>query len=397
MDLDVRTLIWVNIVVAFAISALTYSFWSSQPTIRGLRGWSIGMALCGLGWLIAALRSASPSALMIIAPGALIAAGFTVVWLSIRRFNESGFTVRRVLLPLAIFAAIFAAAWLGGADTQQRLALLAFLVGVLTLLSGWELLRADRAERLRGRWLTAITFFIFSATMMARAALSLRSVVVATPGLHEPSGGLALFVGAICLVAITLGFLMMSNERLRSRYARLALTDELTELPNRRSFLEQGARLGQRARKGGVPASLLMMDLDHFSSVNERFGHAGGDQALTEFTDLLRRTVRPADLLCRYGGEEFCALLIGASTEEAARVAERIRGTVAGHVIIFGNQKLTITVSIGVASISERGLAATIQSADEALYQAKARGRNAIAIAAHDDPSERAVTRRMAM
>ena len=396
MDLDVRTLIWVNVVVAFAISALTYSFWSSQPTIRGLRGWSVGMALCGLGWLTVGLRSSSPSPFMIIAPGALIAAGFTVVWLSIRRFNEARFSVHRVILPLAIFGAIFAIAWLGGADNQVRLTLLSLFVAVVTLLSGWELLKADRAERLRGRWLTAITFFILSATMMARAALSLRSVL-ATPGVHEPSGGLALFVGTICLVAITLGFLMMSNERLRDRYARLALTDELTELPNRRSFLEQGTRLGQRARKGGVPASLLMMDLDHFSSVNERFGHAGGDQALTEFTDLLRQSVRPADLLCRYGGEEFCALLIGAPIEEAARAAERIRASVANHVIDFGSQKLTITVSIGVASLSERGLAATIQSADEALYQAKARGRNAIAIAAHDDPSERAVTRRMAM
>jgi diguanylate cyclase (GGDEF)-like protein len=396
MDLDVRTLIWVNIVVAFSISGLTYSFWSSQPTIRGLRGWSVGMALCGLGWLATALRSTPPSAFMAIAPGALITAGFTVVWLSVRRFNETRFSMRRVILPLALFAGVFAAAWLEGADTQRRLTLLAIFVSALAMLSGWELIKADRTTRLRGRWLTALTFFILSATMAARAGLSLHSVL-AGPAPHEPAGGLALFVGAICLIAITLGFLMMSNERLRDRYARLALTDELTELPNRRSFLEQGARLGQRARKSGMPASLLMMDLDHFSSVNERFGHAGGDQALTEFADLLRRSVRPADLLCRYGGEEFCALLIGAPIEEAVRVAERIRSTAAAHVVPVHSQKLAITVSIGIASLSERGLAATIQAADEALYQAKARGRNNIAIAAHDDPSERAVPRRMAM
>jgi diguanylate cyclase (GGDEF)-like protein len=170
----------------------------------------------------------------------------------------------------------------------------------------------------------------------------------------------------------------------------------LTELPNRRSFLEQGARLGQRARKSGIAASLLMMDLDHFSNVNERFGHAGGDQALIEFADLLRRTVRPADLLCRYGGEEFCALLIGASLEEAARVAERIRAGVAAHVIHVRGEKLTITVSIGVAAASEKGLAPTIQSADEALYEAKSQGRNKIAVAAQDPEVERVVSRRIA-
>jgi diguanylate cyclase (GGDEF)-like protein len=396
MDFDIRTLIWVNIVVAFAISALTYSFWSSQPTIRGLRGWSVGMALCGLGWLAVALRSMPPSPLLSIAPSALVTAGFSVVWLSIRRFNDSRFSASRVLLPIVIFAVIFTIAWLSGADTQHRLVLVSSFVGVLALLSGWELRKADQAEKLRGRWLTALAFFVLGITMVARAALSLRTVLTA-PELHDPTRGLALFVGTICLVAITLGFLMMSNERLRNRYARLALTDELTELPNRRSFLEQGGRLGQRARKSGAPASLLMMDLDHFSSVNERFGHAGGDQALTEFADLLRRTVRPADLLCRYGGEEFCALLIGASLEEAARVAERIRATVAAHVIRVRDRELTITVSIGVAAASDRGLAATIQSADEALYEAKSQGRNKIAVASRDAKLEQSISRHAAI
>src|SRR5262249_28542130 len=143
MDLDVRTLIWVNIVVAFAISGLTYSFWSSQPTIRGLRGWSVGMALCGLGWLVVALRSTPPSPIMAIAPSALVVAGFSVVWLSIRRFNDPRFGARRVLLPIVIFAAIFTIAWLGGANTQHRVFLVSSLVGVLALLSGWELRKAD--------------------------------------------------------------------------------------------------------------------------------------------------------------------------------------------------------------------------------------------------------------
>jgi diguanylate cyclase (GGDEF)-like protein len=274
--------------------------------------------------------------------------------------------------------------------------LVSFFVGVLALLYGWELRKADRAQKLRGRWLTAIAFLVLGATMVSRAALSVSTAFTA-PEVHDPTRGLALFVGTICLVAITLGFLMMSNERLKDRYARLALTDELTELPNRRSFLEQGTRLSQRARKGGIATSLLMMDLDHFSSVNERFGHPGGDQALTEFADLLRRTVRPADLLCRYGGEEFCALLIGASCEEAALAAERIRSAVAAHVTNVRGQKLAITVSIGVAAVSERGLAAALQSADEALYEAKSRGRNQIAVASRQASGEEVTSRRVAI
>jgi diguanylate cyclase (GGDEF)-like protein len=138
-----------------------------------------------------------------------------------------------------------------------------------------------------------------------------------------------------------------------------------------------------------------MMDLDHFSSVNERFGHAGGDHALVAFASLLRKAVRPADLVSRYGGEEFSAFLIGTGLREAAGVAERIRASLVDHTAEVQGQQLRITVSIGVALLQDGDLLAAIRAADEALYRAKADGRNRIATAPAGGPLRDAMPRRL--
>jgi diguanylate cyclase (GGDEF)-like protein len=132
-----------------------------------------------------------------------------------------------------------------------------------------------------------------------------------------------------------------------------------------------------------------MMDLDYFAAVNERYGHAGGDQALVAFAALLQQHMRPTDVVGRYGGEEFCALLIGTATEEAARIAERLRAAVAGLIVELGDQAVEFTVSIGVAPLRDCDLAAAIRNADAALYRAKARGRNQVAAGEGDMPEAR--------
>jgi diguanylate cyclase len=121
-----------------------------------------------------------------------------------------------------------------------------------------------------------------------------------------------------------------------------------------------------------------MMDLDHFAQVNERLGHAGGDQALVTFAGLLRHHVRPTDIVARYGGEEFCAVLTGVHVPDAARIAERLRATVAAQAFDVRGSDHRITVSIGVAAFRDGDLQASLRSADEALYRAKANGRNQV-------------------
>ncbi|MEM7545071.1 MAG: diguanylate cyclase [Pseudomonadota bacterium] len=166
---------------------------------------------------------------------------------------------------------------------------------------------------------------------------------------------------------------------------RLAVTDELTGLPGRRYLSQHMERLFARARRDGQPLSALMIDLDRFKAINDRYGHDAGDAALVEFARRLKAEVRGGDLVARYGGEEFLVITTDATGQSAEFVAERVRRAVADMPISLDDQtEMILTVSIGVASLddSDRTPADLITRADKALGEAKRNGRNRIYIAA---------------
>ena len=159
---------------------------------------------------------------------------------------------------------------------------------------------------------------------------------------------------------------------------RLAATDALTGTLNRRAFLERGAAELSRARRAARPISLLAFDIDFFKSVNDRFGHPGGDAVLKAFAATLKRETRASDIVARLGGEEFAILLPEASGEVAFNVAERIRLAVAASSVAYGDVEIRVTVSVGLAQTTETlaTMEALIAAADAALYEAKRSGRN---------------------
>lgn len=168
-----------------------------------------------------------------------------------------------------------------------------------------------------------------------------------------------------------------------------SLTDPLTGLPNRREF---NGRLEERMsgwhRRQEV-FSLLMLDVDHFKKLNDEHGHLAGDQVLAAIGRVLRGAVRREDIAARYGGEEFAILLPSTTLGEAAIVAEKVRESIARLVVEHNQEKLSVTISVGVATIEANDLPETlIRRADEALYAAKAAGRNRAY--AHDGTTTRA-------
>jgi two-component system cell cycle response regulator len=162
----------------------------------------------------------------------------------------------------------------------------------------------------------------------------------------------------------------------------LAVTDPLTGLHNRRYMTGQLKALVARAAQGGDPVSVLLVDIDHFKSVNDGYGHDVGDEVLKEFAVRLATNVRAVDLPCRFGGEEFAVVMPGASIEAAGRVAERIRRHVGGAPfrVSAGTEQLAVTISIGVAESLGAGDTpdALLKRADACLYEAKASGRNRV-------------------
>lgn len=160
---------------------------------------------------------------------------------------------------------------------------------------------------------------------------------------------------------------------------RLAITDSLTGVGNRRKFLEVADMERRRACRYGVPFSVVMLDIDHFKAVNDRFGHEGGDIALCELTRVVGAQLRCSDLLVRLGGEEFALLLPETRQDAAWALAERVRQKVAAHEIHTGVLHFSITVSMGVAEVlqdEKDSVKGMLNRADDALYKAKAKGRN---------------------
>ena len=156
-----------------------------------------------------------------------------------------------------------------------------------------------------------------------------------------------------------------------------ARTDPLTGLPNRRAFDDEINRRMAHWRRKQVPLCLLMLDIDHFKRLNDRHGHAAGDQALRAMADVLIRTLREMDMVSRIGGEEFAAVLPDTDLSGAKLVAERLRSTISSERILFEQTELYLTVSVGVAAVGEgEDAASLLKRADEAMYAAKHAGRN---------------------
>lgn len=172
---------------------------------------------------------------------------------------------------------------------------------------------------------------------------------------------------------------MRAEEELR----RLVSTDSLTGLSSRRAFLERAEARLVEAREKDRPLSLLILDLDHFKSINDRFGHPAGDEALVSFARICREVLRDEDLIGRTGGEEFAMVLQGADAQEAGKLAERLRRAIEEAVVSSAAGEVRLSASIGAAPLPADGIDLNrwLKLADDALYAAKRNGRNRVEIA----------------
>jgi diguanylate cyclase (GGDEF)-like protein len=176
------------------------------------------------------------------------------------------------------------------------------------------------------------------------------------------------------------GKLVTRLDDVQERLKHLAVTDELTGLKNRRYIMEQLEREYQIAVRTGTSLSLILFDIDHFKKINDTFGHAFGDAVLKAVARDLRESLRTYDLLGRIGGEEFLIASPGSTVDDAAVLAERIRDRIKETTISNESHSVSVTVSAGVTSLNGQDLQADsmLARADDALYQAKQRGRDRV-------------------
>lgn len=175
------------------------------------------------------------------------------------------------------------------------------------------------------------------------------------------------------------------NIKLKESLRIQSIQDGLTGLYNRRYFEEFITKEMARAKRYSNKFTVLLLDIDHFKTINDTYGHQAGDAVLCQVSNILRKDFRESDLIARWGGEEFILILSEASLDIAYTKAEKLRHFIENHVIKMNNEKLTVTVSIGIAIFDgEADKDVLIKKADDALYQAKNTGRNKVVINAYD-------------
>jgi diguanylate cyclase (GGDEF)-like protein len=178
--------------------------------------------------------------------------------------------------------------------------------------------------------------------------------------------------------------LAINNALAHDRLERLAAVDPLTDAYNRRFGLARLQEEYSRAVRAEGPLGVLMLDLDHFKSVNDVYGHLVGDRVLRAVARACRRVIREGDVLIRYGGEEFLVLLPGAGAADVVEIGERIRRAIGETSVQEGDQKIAVTVSLGGTTYGDAGSGSPeelVVRADEALYEAKAAGRDRLLVA----------------
>jgi len=191
------------------------------------------------------------------------------------------------------------------------------------------------------------------------------------------------FEALLFTIAIAFILLAMAKERTEHRHKTAALIDPLTGISNRRAFLQDGEAQLKRQTTDPRPMAVMLLDLDNFKSINDRFGHAVGDRVLEIFADVSSGCLRRIDLFGRLGGEEFAALLRDTTRERALAVAEQIRRSFADATREVEGRPVGGTVSIGIVISHDAvlDLSALLAQADHALYRAKDSGRNRVEIA----------------
>ena len=376
LSLDMGTLFVIAICVTLLLGLLLLRAWT-QERIPALGWWGAAYLIGAFSGAIWRFGDLTGPALPAGIPNILLFITVGMIWSAARLFH--GRQVRWALMFLG--AAVWLIAWIFPAFAHSpaaRFLVSSLIVASYTFLIAVELWRERRKSLIR-RWPALFVPMLHGAIFLFPVALATlshdRNVFRSLAG-----GWVAAFVIEIVLYVVGAAFivLILAKDRAVRFYKMAAATDPLTEVLNRRGFLQGAALVMERSRASLAPVSVLAFDLDHFKSINDRWGHAVGDTILQLFATVARRTMRADDVIGRFGGEEFVAILPGTLTDAAA-VAERVRTAFAAAGAELDGRQIVVTVSAGVACGSPLAtVEALIGRADAALYRAKVNGRDRV-------------------
>jgi diguanylate cyclase (GGDEF)-like protein len=380
MPVDVRTLFLLTVDVEAMLGLLLLFVWVQNTSIKALAWWGSAHLLRTLSIALYGMFGSVPELISLDLSNALLFTSYAIAWSGARVFDGreprpgwviTGATVWVFACQIPQFAEA-----IGIRSLLSNTIVTAFLW--LTAVEFWR----GRDERLLSRWPAIFILFSHGAIFLLRSPMSVLLGPASDRALASAWMNVISTEEVLATISIAFILLAMAKERTELQHKNAALLDPLTGLANRRAFLDAAAQLTQTQTARDVPVAVFMIDLDRFKSVNDRFGHSVGDEVLRIFAESAQVNLRPTDIVARLGGEEFAVLLTDACRDNAFKVAERIRSTFAALAATVAGHAVNATASIGVAIIQDpqQDVHALLAQADQALYRAKARGRDRVVV-----------------
>jgi diguanylate cyclase (GGDEF)-like protein len=373
------TLLLINTLL-FMTLALCLGSVARRDRSDGLFHWGAGLWVHSAAYVLFMLRGAISDWASVVLANALPAATFALMLEGLRRFYQT--PPRRWLDWTPVVAVMLGFALLLD-NIQARVVFGTLLMGVQLVQVVGLVIRRWSVNAGRGQYFLVGAFAVFGFMLLGRLLVALLGEMDITTVKDSNHVQAATFmVASVTMVLASFGMVVMTRDQADARNRVLALQDELTGLSNRRAIQQLLNQQIAAARRGDRTLALLMIDVDHFKRINDTCGHLSGDQALRDVAACLRGRLRAQDIMGRWGGEEFIAILPDTDEAGALALAEALRvATQQGRFLALDGQPIAITISIGV-HLLERGPAgegdAMIGAADRALYLAKERGRNRV-------------------
>ena len=382
MLLDTNTLLVAIACASLFSAALLIGIYRINPGEPSIVAWGLGNILFGIGSSLDAFYGSIGPEITSVFAMITQTAGFAMLATGLMRFlrqnTHTALIVTIIALQIAVhsyFVLVAPMLWVRIANTSL------FMVAV----GLWPLIALRTHNAAVDAHSIAVPFLRlgFSLMIISYALWFGYAIRVQPLGyLGSVAGQLAsvALLQLLCtIVILNISFVLLVMERIHRQLVHRAAVDDLTGVFNRRAFNQIAEVELARADRSHIWPALLVLDLDHFKSVNDRFGHAAGDEVLRRFGALIKSCTRAGDIAARMGGEEFAALLPSTDLARATSVAERIRTALEAEIFVVEGQRFSITTSIGLTIILPQDtLHCAFLRADAALYAAKDAGRNRV-------------------
>jgi diguanylate cyclase (GGDEF)-like protein len=381
MNLDVNTLFLVTIYVEAILGLLLLFAWVQNTAIYAVAWWGFADLLRAASVMLFGMYGSVSDLISIDLANAILFTAFAVTWTGARVFDHRKPNWILLFGGAALWLVLCRVPAIEG-SWDLRMLFSSGIITAYTWATAYEFWRG-RSEPLVSRWPAIFMFFAHGALYLLRTPFGAMLAPVNNQVFASVWITVLSFEALLFTIAIAFILLAMAKERTEYRHKTDSLIDPLTGIANRRAFLQDAEAQLKRQATEPRPMAVMLLDLDNFKGINDRFGHAIGDRVLQMFAEVGSGCMRRYDIFGRLGGEEFAALLVDTSRERALAVAEQIRASFVEVTGMVEGKPVVATVSIGVVISYDAvlDLSALLAQADHALYRAKDNGRNRIEIA----------------